>query len=172
MMNLLKKTILEHDLEDFYLSGFFAEDEEPKRFYPNLSYVYIKFESAYIELEHDKEDYKIHIKVVNKFKPNYEDEGYKNCISSITNQVLVSPQKRNRINKMIFYGLEDRGNSLVCDALELVVEGQTVFFDPEFIRDITIGDESQKQCWKENYEVFILPHVGHFPKETSIVFHQ
>lgn len=171
MMTLLKKLMLENDLEDFYLTGFFADDEEPNRFYPNLSYVYIQFGSAYIELEHAKDDYKIQVKVVQKFTPDYADEGYLNCISSITNQVLVSPQKRNRINKIIFYGLEERGNSLVCDALELVIEGQTVFFDPEFIRDITIGDESQKQCWKENYETFILPHVGSFPKETCILLH-
>lgn len=32
--------------------AFFADDEEPKRFYPNLSYVYIKFGSEYIELQH------------------------------------------------------------------------------------------------------------------------
>ncbi|GIO86799.1 hypothetical protein J25TS5_37310 [Paenibacillus faecis] len=170
MIALLKEIIQENYIEDFYLSGFFADDEEPKRFYPNLSYVYIKIGSQYIELEHDKHDYKIHVRVVKRFKPDYEDEGYQNCISSITSQILVSTENQNRINKVVFYGVEDTGDSLVCDALELVVEGQTIFFDPEFLHDITIGGESQKQCWKENFEEFILPHVGSFPEKTCIEF--
>jgi len=157
-------------IEDIYLAGFFADDESPKRFVPDLSYVYIKIGSSYIELEHDEHDYKIHVRIVNGFRPNYEDEDYSNCISSIKSQVLVSPVRKNRISTMLFYGMEDTGEKLTCDALELIIERQTVFFDPQFLHDITIGGEMQKQCWKENFEMFILPRVEEFPNITSIDF--
>jgi len=92
------------------------------------------------------------------------------CISSIGDVVLVSTQfEENGINNMIFYGLEDGDDKLVCHALELMIREQVVFLDPGFLIGIGIGGIEQKQYWKENFQDRILQYEGKFPELTYLV---
>lgn len=170
MLKSINELVKRSNVDDFYTIGYVDNEKGIFCYHPDLRLLYLEINSKYIEFESIEQYSKLSVKIVermeHKYKESLEDEV---CISSMGDVILVSTQfEENRINKMIFYGLED--DRLICDALELMIREQMVFLDPGFLIGIGIGGIEQKQYWKENYQERIFPYEGKFPELTYLEF--
>lgn len=154
MIEDLKRTLKDNNIEDIYLTGFVDIENGIAQFYHDLRFIYFELSSRYIEFESVNQYSKLRIKIVDSVSYNYEiDEDMIRGKSSVSEVILSDTMaKGNSIDNIIFYNLEEQ-EELICDAIEInLVNGQVIFLDPSYYFGINIGGKEQKQKWKFNLE--------------------
>lgn len=154
MIEDLKRTLKDNNIEDIYLTGFVDIEDGIAQFYHDLRFIYFELNSRYIEFESVNQYSKLRIKIVDSVSYNYEiDEDMIRGKSSVSEVILSDTMaKGNSIDNIIFYNLEEQ-EELICDAIEInLVNGQVIFLDPSYYFGINIGGKEQKQKWKINLE--------------------
>lgn len=154
MIEDLKRTLKDNNIEDIYLTGFVDIENGIAQFYHDLRFIYFELNSRYIEFESVNQYSKLRIKIVDSVSYNYEiDEDMIRGKSSVSEVILSDTMaKGNSIDNIIFYNLEEQ-EELICDAIEInLVNGQVIFLDPSYYFGINIGGKEQEQKWKINLQ--------------------
>lgn len=154
MIEDLKRTLKDNNIEDIYLTGFVDIENGIAQFYHDLRFIYFELSSRYIEFESVNQYSKLRIKIVDSISYNYEiDEDMIRGKSSVSEVILSDTMaKGNSIDNIVFYNLEEQ-EELICDAIEInLVNGQVIFLDPSYYFGINIEGKEQKQKWKINLE--------------------
>jgi len=169
------------EILDIERVGFIDLDDKPVRFYSSLSHVCVKIripraDNKYIEIEHTVADfgeglqfiYALYVRLIDeiRFPDDYEDEpDMINCVSSIEQEVLLFPDGRNVIDDIIFHGLIEKEDAIICGALEIVADKNLIFFDPINFDGTLIGGEAKKQDWIEKFK---FQNDGKLPQMVSL----
>jgi len=156
--------------------GFVDLDEKPLRFYTGLDYTCVKIgtsdtkTSKYLEIQHhisaniennaDIQDNitftgLLFIRLIDeiRFPDDYEENtDYVNCVSSVEQEVLLFPDASNTIDDIIFHGLIEKEDAIICGALEIIAGKNLIFFDPFSFDGTLIEGVAKKQDWIENFK--------------------
>ncbi len=170
MLQKLIKIAKIENVKDFLSVGYIEEFKSMKRYQADLRFLYLELSSKLIEFESIEQYSKLRIKLVSEINFSFEiDEDDSFCTSRLGDIILVSTDfEDNKIEKIIFYGLEMSSEELICDAIELTIHCQKIFLDPSFLHGIGVGGNEQELFWKRNFENRILPLTGQFPDVTEI----
>jgi len=151
---LKEKYKINKPIEDIIVVGGIDKDDEVIEFRKDLRFLYFKFDTFFLKLKSVNQYSKLELSIVDKIAYDYEidgDEVY--AKTSVFEIILNDPMSlENIIKKMFFYNLEEDNDSIICDALEMVLEnGQCICIDPSFLQGINIGGIEIIKQWKDNY---------------------
>ncbi|MCR5835891.1 MAG: hypothetical protein K6G88_05245 [Lachnospiraceae bacterium] len=138
-------------IDDIIMVGFIDIDEIAQ-FYSDKRFLYFQIGEIYIEFASIEQFSRLRIRTCDEIPFDYEiDEDMIRGKTSIAELILNDSMSiGNSITSASIYDL-DRKN-YTCAALELILEnGQILFLDPSFYFGINIGDNRQKDIWKDNY---------------------
>ncbi len=169
MLEKIKKILINHTLDDIYLTGFVDIDEDgTAEFHSMMRFLYFEFGDQLIEFETIDQYSRLRITMVDSVRHEFEtDESVILAKSSIDEVVLIDTMSAgNKIANLCFYNFEVSEGELLCDALHMkLVNGQDLFLDPSFYFGINIGGLEQKHFWEEN----LIDRSIAIPKETKII---
>ncbi|MGO4543008.1 hypothetical protein [Paenibacillus sp. 2TAB19] len=154
MLQNILNIIKGKSIEDINLTGFiYLEDNGIYEFTPMLRFVYVRFESEYLEFESINQYSRLKIAVVPTIRHNFElVEDFLPAVSSINDLVLISASSlTNIVSSITIYNLEETDTEITCDSILIRLRNkQVLFFDPTFISGINIGGIEQYEFWRLN----------------------
>ena len=149
------------------------------RFYSDLTYICVKVEipdsecQKYIEIEHAaasaegvKFVFALIIRLTDGIRFTEDDDSdIVPCTSSIQREVLLFPEGKNVIDDIIFHGLKETEDGIVCGALEITSGENIIFFDPITFDGTLVGGIAKKLDWQENFK---FHNDGQLPQAISL----
>ena len=169
------------EILDIERIGFVYLEDKPLRFYSDLTYICVKVGipdskcQKYIEIEHAAADvgdegvkfvFALIVRLTDDIKfTDDDDTDIVSCTSSIEREVLLFPEGKNVIDDIIFHGLKEIEDGIVCGALEIISGENIIFFDPITFDGTLVGGMAKKLDWQENFK---FHNDGKLPHATSL----
>ncbi|WP_321388940.1 hypothetical protein [uncultured Enterococcus sp.] len=152
MLKKLKEKLQNNIIEDIYVTGYLYENDEGiNEFSPTMDFLYFEFEDYYVEIHALDQDIKIELNVVDSINYNFEVDEDMVASKSTVGQLILDMETGNSIANIKFYNLEEKNDSLICEALELRLEnGQLIFCDSLSYDGLNIGGNRQRDIWEYN----------------------
>lgn len=146
--------IMNRVIEDIITIGFSDVEDNAYQYYPNLHWLYFKFDSVILEFESIEQSSKLRVSVVNDIQYKFEiEEDMLFSNSSIINIILTKSDmgEGNEVKRIDIINMSKNDSVIICDAFKItLVNEQIIFLDPTFIHGISLGGTEQEEYWKEN----------------------
>lgn len=151
----IRSDLKENPLQDIITVGFTDVEEGVIKYYPDLQWLYFKFEECTIEFRSVEQYSKLQVRFIDEINTQLDiDEDMIEGFSSILNLVLTGGEMtmHKDIKKIRFINMMIKEDHIICDALKIILKNnQMLFLDPSFLHGISIGGIEQETYWKDNF---------------------